>query len=321
MTPELSEIKVKGHTVKVPSVRIEDRTVVATGKWLHVAFVRGEDWTEGQVVVDPPTFIARLIGSGLKADIFTFSQKIPHVRPKYRYHMEWDNVAAIPITSYEDWWDELSSDMRRDVKLAEKRGVVVRTAPFDDDLIRGIMGIHDEISVKQGTPFLHKGKDFDLVKHDYGTYLDKSEFVGAYHDGELIGLLKIVHVGDLACLMQILAKDQHYDKRPANALIAKAVALSAERRDSYLTYGKYYYGNKRKSSLVNFKHRNGFQCVLFPRYYVPLTFLGAIAVALRLHRGILGILPGFLISLLLEMRSSVRQFLRRHSETAGGGAA
>jgi len=307
MNGQLCEIKTRGRTGSVSSVRIDDKTVVATGKCLRLAAVRGEDWTEGQVVADPASFVARLKTSGLKADIFTFTQKVPHVRPKYGYYMERDNVAAIPITDYQDWWRQISSDLRRDVRLAEKRGVTVRSADFDDNLVRGIMGIHDEMSIKQGTPFLHKGKSFDVVKQDYGTYLDRSEFVGAYLDEDLIGLIKIVHVGELACMMQILTKDKYFDKRPANALIAKAVELSAERGSSYLTYGKYYYGNKRKSSLVDFKRRNGFQCVLYPRYYVPLTLRGRVAVALGLHRGLLGILPSFLISIFLDARSRARQ--------------
>ncbi len=31
---------------------------------------------------------------------------------------------------------------------------------------------------------------------DNATYLDRSEFIGAYHDGELIGFMKWVDVGD-----------------------------------------------------------------------------------------------------------------------------
>jgi hypothetical protein len=80
----------------------------------------------------------------------------------------------------------------------------------------------------------------------------------------------------------------------------------------YLTYGKMYYGKKRKSSLVAFKHRNGFAPIFLPRYYIPLSKKGKLAIAFRLHRGILGLLPGGLINLLIRLRSFFeRRFLVR----------
>ena len=77
--------------------------------------------------------------------------------------------------------------------------------------------------------------------------------------------------------------NEHYDKRPMNALIAKAAEIYKQKRISQLIYGKFIYGNKRRSSLVEFKRRNGFEQVNFPRYYVPLTFRGKILVGLRLY--------------------------------------
>jgi hypothetical protein len=51
-------------------------------------------------------------------------------------------------------------------------------------------------------PFAYRGMDFEAVKMAYGTYLDRAN-IGAYHKDELIGIIKIVYVGELACLMQI----------------------------------------------------------------------------------------------------------------------
>ena len=61
------------------------------------------------------------------------------------------------------------------------------------------------------------------------------------------------------------------DKRPANALIAKMVEVCEAKGISHLIYGLYNYGNKRNSSLLEFKIRNGFEEFLVPRYYIPLT--------------------------------------------------
>ena len=59
-----------------------------------------------------------------------------------------------------------------------------------------------------------------------------------------------------------------------NALIAKAAEVCEQKGISHLIYGQFIYGNKRRSSLVEFKRRNGFEQVNFPRYYIPLTLKG-----------------------------------------------
>ena len=49
-------------------------------------------------------------------------------------------------------------------------------------------------------------------------------------------------------------------------------------------YSKFAYGKRLRSSLSDFKERNGFQRIDIPRYYVPLTRWGLIAFRLGLHR-------------------------------------
>jgi len=287
------------------SIVIDGLPVCVSKKWIKVAAIYDEDWLPGQVVNDPESFVSQLRGSRLEADIFTFAQKIPDTKPKYQYPMEWDNVAAIPITTYADWWKQVSTDMRKDVKRAEKRGIVVKEVEFSDEIIRGVVEINNETPIRQGRPFVHYGKSFEVVNKEYSTYLDTCEFLVAYYEDELVGIIKMVYVGDLACIMEILSKTVHHDKRPVNALIAKAVEVCEKKKKSYLTYGPFFYGNKKKSSFVDFKRRNGFLRIIFPRYYVPLTFKGKIAIKLKLQRGWIGILPGFLISFLVDLRSKM----------------
>jgi hypothetical protein len=95
---------------------------------------------------------------------------------------------------------------------------------------------------------------------------------------------------------------KHYDKRPANALIAKAVEICEQKGISHLLYYNYIY-NDPKSSLTEFKRRNGFEQVLLPRYYIPLTPKGKIALSLELHRGLVQRIPKPLLMQLLKMRS------------------
>jgi hypothetical protein len=121
---------------------------------------------------------------------------------------------------------------------------------------------------------------------------------------ELIGFLKIVYVDRVARLMQILAKEAHRDKRPMNALIAKAVELSEIRGCSHVIYGNYHY-LQGPDGLTAFKHKNGFEELLVPRYYVPLSTAGRLALWLRLERGPRALVPAPVLESLRRIRASI----------------
>ena len=106
------------------------------------------------------------------------------------------------------------------------------------------------------------------------TYLERSEFIGAFYEDTLIGFIKMTYVDRVATLIQILAKNEQHDKRPMNALLAHAMEICESKHMSCLVYGKYVYGKKNDSSLAEFKRRNGFEQVNFLRYYVPLNERG-----------------------------------------------
>src|ERR1700742_2995262 len=95
------EIRVKGKNTRVPVVSVENRPVIVQGGWKRMARVHDEEWTAGQMMANPETFIAELKAKNVKADYFMFSQKPPETTPKYPYHVEWDNVAIIPLGSYD----------------------------------------------------------------------------------------------------------------------------------------------------------------------------------------------------------------------------
>jgi hypothetical protein len=298
-----AEIRIKGKTVSVPSVKIGGTTVITSGKWLKVAAVQDEDLVEGEMVADPESFVQHLKDTELNADIFTFVQKLPDAAPKYTYHMEWDNFAVIPITTFSEWWDtRAEGSVRRAVRKAAKAGVVVKSVQFDDEFVKGIVGINNEVPIRQGRPFWHYQKSFDAVKRENSTYAERNEFLGAYYQGELIGFIRMTYADEVANIVQILSMIKHYDKRPANALIAKAVEICGQKAISYLIYYSYLY-NDLESSLTEFKRRNGFEKVLLPRYYIPLTIRGKIALRLGFHHGLLKNIPKPLFSQLLKIRS------------------
>jgi hypothetical protein len=284
---------------------VADVVVVVLGKWLRTAVVKDEWWLKSEAVKDPERFLMDLGKSGLKADIFAFGRRPPLTEPALNYPVEWDNVAAIPITTFAEWWEkQITADVRQNIKKARKNDVVVRPVPFDDELVRGIMGIYNESPIRQGKPFYHYGEDFETVKRLNSTYSDHTSFIGAFFEKELIGFVELNWMEPIADIKQILCKNTHYDKKPGNLLIAKAVEICAEKGLSHLLYGKYhYYGNLEGNTLSDFKRRNGFRRMPVPKYYVPLTLKGRMAMWVNLHLGVKRLVPEKTLRNLLTVRA------------------
>lgn len=288
---------------KIVSVCLDDRTLVVQGKWIKVAAVMDEELVKREAIQDPIKLIGLLKQSGMRVDIFTFAQKIPDVVPRYQYRLEWDNAAVIPITDFSDWWsNRVQYDVRKAVNRAKRMGVVVKVVDFNDELVEGIRTIYDEDAIRQGRPFWHYNKDFEIVKKENSTYIDRSTFIGAYHEGDLIGFIRMVHVDFLAMTLQVISRRSHFDKKPTNALIAKAVEVCVQKGVSHLVYGNYVY-NDPNSSLTEFKRRNGFEMFLIPRYYVPLTGRGHLVLRLNLHRPLVQRVPPPILERLRKLRA------------------
>jgi hypothetical protein len=314
-----TEIHVKGKPRRVASACIDGHTVIATGHWIKTAVVWDADLLEEEPVPVPEVYVPRLKASGLKADLLTFVQKLPDVTPKHTYHLEWDRVAAMPITTFAEWWEKLTRrDVRRSVTKAKRLGVVVKLVEFDDIFVQEIVDIYNESPTRQGKLFWHYQKDFATVKRETATYMERSTFLGAYYNDELIGFMKIVHVGTIAIILQIIGKKKHFNKRPMNALIAKAVEICALQGMSHLTYGEY---DGSRSSLGEFKRHNGFQQILLPRYYIPLTLKGQITLKLKLHHRFVRMLPQPVFVQLRKVRNLwyTKQFCRIFSSKAMWG--
>ena len=97
---------------------------------------------------------------------------------------------------------------------------------------------------------------------------------------------------------------KHRDKAPTNALLAQAVRSCADRGIAYLVYENFAYGKKKGDTLSHFKETNGFQRVDLPRYYIPLTPLGAIALRIGLHRGVRSAVPEMVMAKFRQLRSA-----------------
>jgi hypothetical protein len=260
------------------------------GTLIRTAFLEGE----GFAFFDDPAAAVEALRKSRRFDLLTFKQRVSDGSPKYDYPMEMDNMAVINVSTYDDWFTkQINFKVRNKVRKSEKSGVSVREVPFDDDLLRGIQGVYNSMPVRQGKRFKHYGLDLETLRRMKSTWSDRAVFIGAFFEGSMIGFIKLVadERWSQAGMMHISSMSQHWDKAPANALVAQAVRSCVERGIPHLCYDNFAYGKKEESSLADFKRHNGFQKVDVPRYYVPLTLAGHMAIRLGLHRGLLEWVP------------------------------
>ena len=281
---------------------VGNREIKVSGRGSRIAKLDADMY---QFLSEPASLIEALRTCKKRVDLFTFMQRLPETQPTFSYPMEWDNLAVLPVSTFDEWWNkQIGFKARNRARQAEKKGVVVRETSFDENLVRGIWEIYNEAPMRQGRPFPHYGKDLPTVYKDEATYLNSSTFIGAYLGGELIGFIKLTvdELGAQAGLMNIISKLAHRDKSPTNALVAQAVRTCADRGIAYLVYSHFAFGERERDKLTDFKERNGFQRVDVPRYYVPLNSFGRLALRLGLHRRWIDRLPGPMAERLRALR-------------------
>ena len=284
-------------------IQVSGKEIRIKGRLLRIASLEGD----GYLFVDQPDAVLEgLRKSPTRIDLFTFTQKLSDTSPKYKYPMELDNMAALPVSTYENWWTRQLNDKTRNmVRRAEKKGVSTREVAFDDTLVNGIWEIYNESLIRQGKPNAHYGKDLETIRKMSATFPDESFFIGAFLRESMIGFAKLTcdEGQGQASLMHIVSMNGHRDKAPTNALIAQAVRSCAARGIPYLVYAKFAYGKKLRDSLSDFKQHNGFMRIDIPRYYVPLTLVGQTALWFGLHRRLEYYIPESVQAKLRKIRS------------------
>lgn len=323
MSMAYGEISWRGRTLRVPAQEVDGALVVVSGRSMRIATVRDEEWLDKVPIPRAAQFVQQLRATGLRADVLSFGTGPALIDAEASVPgavVEAENVAVIDTSDFKAWWEGLPQEARKNTRRAAKRGVVVAEMPFDDRLVRGIQRIYDEAPIRQGRRFWHYGKDLETVRRENGTYLDRSTFLVAQLGDEVIGFIKWVRVGRVARIMQILCLNAHQDKRPIIALIAKAAEVCHSQGLQYLVYGKYTYGNKGDSSITEFKRRLGFRQLDYPRYHVPLSAWGRIALRLSLHRGLTGLVPAPLLQRMLRWRAAWYQRGARGAQAGTGSS-
>ena len=277
---------------------VDGKEVVITGRFLKTIRLRSESHVS---LEDPVSFIRQVKQSRLRADVFTFVQGINDRIPKYAFPQDADKIAVLPITTYDDWFKKrLYNKPRNMLRKALKSGIEIRLEEFSDPLLQGIKTIYDETPIRQGKRNYHYRKDFETIRKEHGTFLDRSQFIAAYYGDELIGFAKLTFSQGCGIIMNFLSKVSHRDKAVNNALVSKVVEICADRKLDCLVYGAW--GSGGTPGLVEFKVANGFECVEVPRYFVPLTSLGNLALKAGAHRGLVHRMPKWCIEAAAKVR-------------------
>jgi hypothetical protein len=298
------ETLIKGQPARIQCVDLLGHTFELHGNFLAQLSLEDE-WFED---IEDPQALVQAVAQlpGRTPDLLTFWQRMPEVQARHVFHTEWETLAVLPVDSYEHWWkSQIKSRVRNQIRKAEADGLVVKEVPYDDDFVRGMTAIFNEAPVRQGRPFWHYGKSFETVKAQFARFVHRERMIGAYFKGELVGFIMLANAGRFGVTGQIISSLKHRDKSPNNALIAKAVRLCAEQGLKHLIY--LYWSD---DSLSEFKRRCGFEPVQVPRYWVPLTWRGRVALATGLHRGWKSLLPP-------QLKTWMKNWRRRWYERSG----
>jgi hypothetical protein len=258
-------------------------------------------------VSDPKLLVEKLKIDRHRADLFTFTGQVPDKSPRFEYHHRDESIAVLKVSTYEKWWKEQINDKTRNmIRKSEKKGVTVRVVDFDDQLLEGIKTIYDEHPLRQGRRFKHFGKGLSELRATHETYLDQSEFIGAYAESRLVGFVKLVHQAGWSSMMQIISLISERGRAPTNALIAKTVEICANKGIPLLQYGTW-----SRRGAGDFKRHHGFLPWQVTRYYVPLTALGRLSMSIGLHRPLVERIPDSLLDQLADLRGQVNSLRYR----------
>jgi hypothetical protein len=283
---------------------VDGKELVVTGRFLKTARLRSEFHVS---VDDPRSFLREVKQSRLRADIVTFVDEIQDPTPKYPFRYEVEKMAVLPLTTYDDWFTkQLYFKPRNKLRKALKSGIEIRLEAFSEPLLEGIKAVYDETPIRQGKRNYHYGEDLSKIRREHGTFLDRSQFIAVYDAGQIVGFAKVTFSQGCGIVMNFLSKISHRDKAVNNALLAKAVEICADRKLTCLVYG--HWGSEATRGLVEFKTANGFQCVEIPRYFVPLTARGQLALKAGLHRGVAQRIPRWFISPAANVRKRWNAF-------------
>jgi hypothetical protein len=216
-------------------------------------------------------------------DLLTFVQRsFLRPGPNYSFPRENEVIALLKINSFNDWWRfQIGKKIRQRIRGAEKKGIKVKLVEADENFFRGARDIYNETPIRQGLRYTGYGLSLAAVREKFEN-LERSDILGAYFEGKLVGFIWIVYGDRVASIESFVSLIEHHNKAPNNILMAETVRRCSERGFHFLWYARMGY----LQGLDSFRKHHGFVGSPNPRYFVPLTTKGVLAIKLRMHKGL-----------------------------------
>src|SRR5207245_2517637 len=95
-TPQL------GAAGRLAYMKVCGRDIKIQGRLVRIACPELDSY---ESLGDPDAVLNGLRKSAVRVDLFTFMQSIAEASPKYAYPMEWDNLAVLPVSTFDHWWN------------------------------------------------------------------------------------------------------------------------------------------------------------------------------------------------------------------------
>jgi hypothetical protein len=216
-------------------------------------------------------------------DLLIFAQRsFLGSRPSYPFHREDEVIALLKIDTFDDWWKfKIGKKVRERIRGAQRKGVDVRPVKPDESFFKSAQNIYNETPIRQGLRYSGYGISLPAVKRKFEN-LERSNVLGAYYEEELIGFIWVVYGDRAASIESFVSLIEHRNKAPNNLLMAETIRSCSEKDFHFLWYAHMGY----LEGLDSFRKHHGFVGSSNPKYFVPLSSKGMLAIRLGVHRGL-----------------------------------
>jgi hypothetical protein len=178
-------------------------------------------------------------------------------------------VLRLP-SSYDRWYESLDKRVRHAIRTSRTS---VEQCTIDEGT-KAIASIYTDIEERQGQPFPFHNIDAAELERIM-VRRKESVFFHGLADGRLVGAARIIpSISEgFAILASLISRGSDFDKKPNDRLLAGLVEWAIQKQIGLLVYD--YLAD---DSLGFFKRRHGFCPLSVPRFGVPLTARGSLAL-------------------------------------------
>jgi GNAT superfamily N-acetyltransferase len=198
----------------------------------------------------------------------------------------YDILLMHEVRSFQYWWTKVGKKTRNMVRKAEKNGVITSAIQPSGMLAKDICRIYNSTQKKQKRRNNDYGKTNQEVLKEITSSPDYV-FIVSCLNNEVVGFSQLVFYLDTVFIKRLLSLENYRDKGINNALLAKAIEISADRGVKKLIFAHWNPWTFPEESLINFAINNGFRLCKVTRYYAPLTWNGKVLIHLLTRKKII----------------------------------